>query len=72
MLGCVLFVQKGRIDFELKREVCVLCTLPPTHHNPVYPTTHTPHPSPIAIRHTIRTWYNRGSWGTRNEWQIEI
>ena len=57
---------------ERSRGTLSLCTLPPTPHNPLSPTTHTLPPSPIAIRQSIRTWYNRRSWGTRNEWQIEI
>ena len=53
MLACVLFVQKRRIEFELKREVCVLCHSalchphPTTHHLPP-PTRPTPAPSPLG------------------------
>ena len=72
MLACVLFVQEWRIEFEMKREVGILChpalcTLHPTPHNPLSPTPHTSHANPIAVRQSIRTWYNRGSWGARNE-----
>ena len=78
MLACVLFCAKmeNRIWVE-ERSLGGWgppCTLPPTPHTP-HPTISHTHPAPshpIAIWQSIRKGCNLGSWGTRNEWQIEI
>ena len=53
MLACVLFVQEWRIEFEMKREVGILChpalcTPHPTTHYLPPPTRPTPTPSPLG------------------------